>query len=252
MTSRLSLRSYARKRVLRGRDITANQLGQLSLIRELSYLKALSHTHLVRYISSYTDEKHIAFLMQPVADYDLEKLLKNLGRAGTGAECLRPYFGCLAGAIQYLHENKIRHRDLKSRNILIKDGRVFVADFGTAYSWKGSKHSITNHRNVPFTAEYIAPEIALHQSRSTASDMWSLGVVFMEMSTVLLGSTIRKLKSRLHAFSFPRGAEPFLWANIPVIDTWIEELTSCAAVRDESAERESHPGQEFTRTTCFE
>ncbi|KAI9035688.1 uncharacterized protein KD926_003132 [Aspergillus affinis] len=211
-------------------------LGQMSLIRELSYLKTLSHNHLVRYVASYTDEKYIAFLMQPVADYDLEKLLRNLGRAGTGAECLRPFFGCLAGAIQYLHENKIRHRDLKSRNILIKDGRVFVADFGTAYSWKGSKHSITNHRNVPYTAEYIAPEVALHQSRSTASDMWSLGVVFMEMSTVLMGSTIRELKARLHAFSHPHGTEPYLWANLPVIDTWIGALTSYAEARDESTE----------------
>ncbi|KAE8384287.1 hypothetical protein BDV23DRAFT_189374 [Aspergillus alliaceus] len=236
VTSRLSLQSYARKRVLRGKDTTTNKLGQKSLIRELSYLKALSHIHLVRYVSSYTDEKYIAFLMQPVADYDLDKLLKNLGGAGTGAECLRPFFGCLTGAIQYLHKNKVRHRDLKSRNILIKDGRVFVADFGTAYSWKGSKQSITNHQNVPFTAEYIAPEIALHQSRSTASDMWSLGVVFLEMSTVLLGSTVRKLKSQLNAFSHPRGAEPYLWANLPVIDTWIEKLTRCAAVRDESTE----------------
>ncbi|OGM45876.1 hypothetical protein ABOM_006044 [Aspergillus bombycis] len=236
VTSRLSLQSYARKRVLRGGDTTTNKIGQASLIRELSYLKSLSHIHLVRYVSSYTDEKYIAFLMQPVADCDLEKLLKNLGRSGRGVECLRPFFGCLTGAIQYLHENKIRHRDLKSRNILIKDGRVFVADFGTAYSWKGSKQSTTNHRNVPFTAEYMAPEIALHQSRSTASDMWSLGVVFLEMSTVLLGSTVRKMKSQLHAFSHPRGAEPYLWANLPVIDTWIEELNSCAAVRDESTE----------------
>ncbi|PLB50015.1 kinase-like protein, partial [Aspergillus steynii IBT 23096] len=185
VTSRLSLEAYARKRVPRGRDTATNRLGQNSLIRELTYLKTLSHTHLVRYVASYTDEKYIAFLMQPVADYDLEKLLRNLGRDATGAECLRPFYGCLAGAIQYLHENKIRHRDLKSRNILIKDGRAFVADFGTAYSWKGSKHSITNHRDVPYTAEYIAPEIALHKSRSTASDMWSLGVVFMEISTVL-------------------------------------------------------------------
>ncbi|KAK1145088.1 hypothetical protein N8T08_004519 [Aspergillus melleus] len=236
VTSRLSLESYARKRVVRGRDTTTNRLGQMSLIRELSYLKTLSHNHLVRYVASYTDEKYIAFLMQPVADYDLEKLLRNLGRAGTGAECLRPFFGCLAGAIQYLHENKIRHRDLKSRNILIKDGRVFVADFGTAYSWKGSKHSITNHRNVPYTAEYIAPEVALHQSRSTASDLWSLGVVFMEMSTVLMGSTIRELKDRLHYFSHPRGTEPYLWANLPVIDTWIGALTSFATAREESTE----------------
>ncbi|PLB38569.1 ankyrin repeat and protein kinase domain-containing protein [Aspergillus candidus] len=236
VTSRLSLQSYARKRVLRGRDTQTNKLRQASLIRELSYLKALSHTHLVRYVSSYTDEKYIAFLMQPMADYDLETLLKNLGRAGTGAECLRPFFGCLSGAIQYLHENKIRHRDLKSRNILVKDGQVFVADFGTAYSWKGSRQSITNHRNVPFTAEYMAPEIALHQSRSTASDMWSLGVVFLEMSTVLLGSTVRRLKSLLRDFSNPRQAEPYLCFNLPVIDTWIEELTRCAAVRDESTE----------------
>ncbi|PKY08618.1 hypothetical protein P168DRAFT_301286 [Aspergillus campestris IBT 28561] len=236
VTSRLSLQSYARKRVLRGRDTQTNKLGQAFLIRELSYLKALSHIHLVRYVSSYTDEKYIAFLMQPVADYDLETLLKNLGRAGTGAECLRPFFGCLSGAIQYLHENKIRHRDLKSRNILVKDGQVFVADFGTAYSWKGSRQSTTNHRNVPFTAEYIAPEVALNQSRSTASDMWSLGVVFLEMSTVLLGSTVRKLKSLLRDISHSRGAGPYLWANLPVIDTWIEGLTRCAAERDESTE----------------
>lgn len=103
------------------------------MIAELSQLKKLSHRHLVNIVGSYTDREYIAYLMTPIALGTLDQFLNSSGQLSVGrCEMLRRFYGCLAGAVQYLHRNKIRHRDLTCRNILIQDGEVFISDFGSA------------------------------------------------------------------------------------------------------------------------
>ena len=162
--------------------------------------------------------------MQPVADCDLRQYLDSMEGNPDRMASLRYFYGCLAGAVHYLHASDIRHRDLKSKNILVKEGRVFITDFGTSYSRTSTKRSTTNDRNVPQTPEYMAPEIARREPRNRSSDMWSLGVVFLEISTVLLGSSLRKLKIHIEGSSRTRRREPYIWANISAAYEWMEIL----------------------------
>ncbi|KAF2100623.1 kinase-like protein, partial [Rhizodiscina lignyota] len=148
------------------------------IVKEITALKKLSHRHLVKFLGSYTDDEYIAYLMEPVADCNLLEYIANPGVPDLLA--LRYSYGCLAGAVNYLHSQRIRHRDIATRNILVKDGRVFLSDFGNAYIWTGSKRSTTNDR-LPVSEEYMAPEVAKREPRNRASDMWSLGVVFLEV-----------------------------------------------------------------------
>lgn len=72
--SRFSLRHYARKRALRGRDSERSREVQRTLIGELRHLKQLSHRHLVNIITIYTDLEYISYIMDLVAELDLDRL----------------------------------------------------------------------------------------------------------------------------------------------------------------------------------
>jgi serine/threonine protein kinase len=220
--SKLSFKHYARKRVLRGWDSPQNRQIQKSLIQELKVLKRFSHQHLVKVMGSYTDKNCIAYLMEPVADCDLEAYLsrcKDLEDSRFIA--LRNFYGCLASAIQYLHKSKVRHRDLKPANILIKNDQVYVSDFGTAFDWSSKEHTVPQDRNVPCTVRYMAPELNKGASRGSATDMWSLGVVFLEMTTVLRGKTIADFKKHLTQYSRER---PYVWATSEGTHEWFDIL----------------------------
>ncbi|PHH73422.1 hypothetical protein CDD82_5486 [Ophiocordyceps australis] len=221
--SRLSTEQFARKRVLRSRG---SEQSQLYIVNELKELRRLSHQHLVRIVGSYTDIDYIAYLMKPVAQMTLEEFLSepnNLRREPRAI--LRRFYGCLAGAMNYLYSNKVRHRDLTARNILVDSvGEVYISDFGSAYNWTSKPSSKTKHRDVPTSADYMAPEMAKGDDRGTRSDMWSLGVVYLEMTTKLLNHRVVELKERLRINADKTKTRPYPYANPTVVRNWIETL----------------------------
>ncbi|KAL8666613.1 MAG: hypothetical protein Q9168_007453 [Polycauliona sp. 1 TL-2023] len=134
---------------------------------------------------------------------------------------LRSYFGCLANAVAYLHVKRIRHRDLKPANILVKDFKVYIADFGTARDWSLALNDATTDSDVPTTPAYMAPEVAHRSPRNSAADMWSLGVVFLEMVTVLRGQSLTKMRR----FIANHGTRhPHVYSNGSATTQWFEEL----------------------------
>jgi serine/threonine protein kinase/ankyrin repeat protein len=180
----------------------------------------------VKVLGSYTDTNHIAYLMLPVAQGNLDDFLRKPdGLADSDKHDIRSFFGCLAGAANYLHRSRIRHRDLSLKNILVHDGSVFISDFGSAYKWARTNNqgSMTQHHNVPATRFYMAPEIARNSARNSSSDMWSLGVIFLEMTTLLVGRTLTQLQSKL-SDNLRQNIEPYLWANPRVVTDWLQIL----------------------------
>jgi serine/threonine protein kinase len=96
--------------------------------------------------------------------------------------------GCLIQAIDYLHEMRVKHKDLKPANILVKNGKVMITDFGIA------KDLIDEETTASLTSGYaqgspmyMAPEIKLGERRGRAIDIFSLGCIILEISTCLIG-----------------------------------------------------------------
>ena len=96
--------------------------------------------------------------------------------------------------------SRIRHRDIKPENILVKNDRVYLTDFGIALDWESLGRSTTTE-DAGKTWIYCAPEVAHYERRNLSSDIWSLGCVFLEMTTVLKGRSITEIQeyfTKLH------------------------------------------------------
>jgi serine/threonine protein kinase len=180
--------------------------------RELDILKKLSHKHVVTLLSSYTQNNLyniLGLLLHPVAVCDLRVLLDELdeNQKLAWADCSEDFkklmdrlgfqddirkmrerlarvYGCLANAIQYLHNNNIRHKDIKPRNILLdRNDGLYITDFGLSRDTADGSSSVTNG-NKRGTYKYCAPEVAMFEPRGRAADIYSLGCVFLEINTV--------------------------------------------------------------------
>jgi serine/threonine-protein kinase len=97
----------------------------------------------------------------------------------TEAEAVRWLDGA-AAALDHAHARGVVHRDVKLSNFLLDDHRVLhVADFGIASL--GTEETLTSSGHLLGTAAYLAPERALGQPASPASDRYSLAVCAYEL-----------------------------------------------------------------------
>jgi Protein kinase domain len=161
VVGRLSLEHFARKRIPRGKTLKRDQQAMRSFQNELKALKSLSHRHLVKLVSSYSDRSWVGLIMQPVAECNFELFLsaEDINEIDRQT-CIRRFFGCLATAVDYLHQHQIRHKDIKPANILVNNRAVLLTDFGTSHNWSDDTRSTSNGTSMGFTKRYCAPEVA--------------------------------------------------------------------------------------------
>jgi tetratricopeptide (TPR) repeat protein len=186
--SLISFREYARKLVIRNIAFGQRKENVKRFIAEIEILKRLKHRHVVEFVGSYTDPKYMGLIMSPIAEMDLSTYLARTDTSRHGE--LRTFYGCLARALEFLHEQKVRHKDIKPSNILVHHGKILFTDFGLSFDFTDAEGSTTVSMVNGMTPRYCAPEVAMYEPRNTSSDIWSLGVVFLEMTVVLKGRTV--------------------------------------------------------------
>ncbi|KAH6629259.1 kinase-like domain-containing protein [Boeremia exigua] len=218
ITSKVDFDKYALKRIRR-KELFGNSRGLIkSFIAEKSRLQKLKHLHIVQYIGSYTDARHLGLVMAPVADCNLAEYMDIIcSDAGPRDRAtLQTFFGCLATALGYLHTQSIKHRDIKPANILVHRSHVLITDFGISHDSLDTTSGVTVH-----TPRYSAPEVTWGEKRNESADIWSLGCVFLEMAAALHGQTIESIRnyysvhaSQIESFhSNPKATET-------LIETW--------------------------------
>ena len=157
----------------------------LRFARERDILARLEHPHIARLYDAGIAEGQPYLAMelvqgQHITDFAEEQRLDLPAR-------LELFLQVLA-AVQYAHANLVLHRDIKPSNILVTpQGQARLLDFGVATlldpEGPAQDTPLTQWSGRALTPAYASPEQILGQPLSTASDLYSLGVVLFELLT---------------------------------------------------------------------
>lgn len=172
------------------------KLQVLDVNNEVKILSSLSNENIVKYYSSFYDEKEHNFniIMEYCDGGDLEQLIKKYRDQSKLIETNTIYLilSQICYGLKYLHLKRILHRDLKPLNIfLFKDGRVKIGDLGVAKALLYNSCAKT-FVGTPF---YLSPEICEEKPYNDKSDIWSLGCIIYELVTLKHPFTCKSLPS---------------------------------------------------------
>jgi serine/threonine protein kinase len=203
---------------------------------EVEILQKLDHRHLVRFCGSYTDENTCALLVQPVAERTLHDLLIQPNPlSAEDRVMMRESFGCLAFGLAWLHSRLIRHKDIKPANILISSGSMLFCDFGSAMDAELRDTTRTEGPAHKRTPRYVSPETHEEKERNEASDVWSLGCVFLEVLAVLTGSSVEDLLKYIHDAlgrpGLPQNVRYWEGSSSAIIQHWIAQTAEVPEVQ---------------------
>ncbi|KAI4172508.1 MAG: hypothetical protein LQ343_003502 [Gyalolechia ehrenbergii] len=141
-------------------------------------------------------------------------------------DSLRGYFVCLSQALSYIHESDVRHKDIKPENILIDaSGSVVLTDFGISRRFPKKTSHVTNDK-WEWTRKYASPEIMQSQRapRDDPSDVFSLGCVFLEMASLILGRDLQTMCHHYASTVNDSGLEDAYYCNLERVYDWIEHM----------------------------
>ncbi|KAL6054228.1 signal transducing kinase of the PAK [Balamuthia mandrillaris] len=160
--------------------IIARQVKSDIVVNEIMIMKESQHPSIVNYIDSYIVNGTLWVVMELIEGGSLAELLevcKTMSETQIALVCKIT----LAG-LEYLHTrpNPIIHRDIKSDNILMgKDGSIKITDFGYGAQLGGG--GADKRASVVGTTYWMAPEVVKGKEYSCKVDVWSLGIMAIEM-----------------------------------------------------------------------
>ncbi|KAI0127928.1 kinase-like domain-containing protein [Xylariales sp. AK1849] len=161
-------------------------------LREIQILKDCSHRNVVSLHEVVVNDDACSsksgavgkiesvFLVLEFVEHDLKSILEDMPEPFLASE-VKTILQQLGAGVNYLHENWILHRDLKTSNLLLNNrGQLKIADFGMArYVGDPPPPKLTQ---LVVTLWYRAPELLLGtKTYGSAVDMWSVGCIFGEL-----------------------------------------------------------------------
>jgi serine/threonine protein kinase len=210
------------------RICTSSESNRKVYEKEINILQTLRnrpHWHVVQLLGFFpkpecSDERNL--VLSPLAECTLADYLSQEPVTGH-KRVVQRWFGCLAGGLLNIHEQNIKHKDIKPGNLLVHGDNIIITDLGISNKFSGRS---TSYGDSLGTSTYMAPEVhkrneqtRVHRGRQ--QDVWSLTCCFIEMLAFVLGIRIhdfRKSCARDNAFRFS------FYGDYNGIIAWLNDL----------------------------
>jgi serine/threonine protein kinase/ankyrin repeat protein len=163
----------------------ANKLSEKTLEefkKESLLMGQMRHPNIVQTFGACFEPGHYSLVMELMPKGSLHDLLHN---TQTIPWTLRWQIAVdVSAGLAYLHDQKIIHRDLKSMNVLWNGSHAKISDFGLATVKIETQSTTQAGSKAAGTTRWMAPELFKRNGKcSTATDVYSLGMVFWELAS---------------------------------------------------------------------
>ncbi|XP_063296284.1 serine/threonine-protein kinase PAK 6 [Pelobates fuscus] len=156
-------------------DLRKQQRREL-LFNEVVIMRDYQHTNVVEMYKSYLVGEELWVLMEYVQGGALTDIVS---QTRLNEEQIATVSKSVLQALEYLHSQGVIHRDIKSDSILLTlDGRIKLSDFG--FCAQISK-DVPKRKSLVGTPYWMAPEVIMRSSYGIEVDIWSLGIMVIEM-----------------------------------------------------------------------
>ena len=154
-----------------------------AIINELKVLACHKSKYIIKLEDAYVYNNHIHLVTEYAERGDMSKMLKRLKSRSRYIleDTIKKYLFQICLGAQYLHNNNVIHRDIKTANIfLTKDNDIKLGDVGIIKILKTTNNYAYTNIGTPF---YMSPELYKNRRYTNKTDIWSIGVVLYELMT---------------------------------------------------------------------
>ncbi|XP_078258991.1 serine/threonine-protein kinase Nek5 isoform X2 [Rhinoraja longicauda] len=151
--------------------------------KEVTLLEKMKHPNIVTFLDSFEERQNLYIVMEYCDSGDLMHRVNMQHGVRFEEEQILDWFVQICLGLKYIHDRKVLHRDIKAQNIfLCNNGKTAkLGDFGIARMLNNTMELAHTCIGTPY---YLSPEICENRPYNNKTDIWSLGCVLYELSTL--------------------------------------------------------------------